>query len=251
MAPRPRILLAFALGLAAIPAACTAAPASPVATPPAGTAGQSSSPPASSLPTPSAAVQTQAPVPSGHLAFPSRFDVELVPGRYWSAPPFELGFGFDVDQPGWIAGHLNAEFFDIQRDADGGGPEWPQSILGFGLPAFIRGGTDIPVSELTPAEAIAALRDRASLGASNVTELTLFGRPAVRVDLHTVVQSAVFGGPGGTFTTTPQLDVRIAFVQLGERLLAVIVQADAGDLDARWTEALPILESVELADPAA
>jgi hypothetical protein len=177
---------------------------------------------------------------------PTQFEIELVPGRYWSSPPIGIGFSFVVDQPGWIAGHLNAEFFDIQRDADGGGPEWPQSILGWGLPSFVHGDRDIPVADLTPSEAVAQLLPRPSLGASNVVELELFGRPAVRIDLHPLVQSPVFGGPGGTFSAGPPLDARVVFVPYEERLLVVLVQSGIGDLEARWLEALPILESVEL-----
>jgi len=189
---------------------------------------------------------TFAPAPSGLLAIPSDFAVELVPGRYWSSPPFEIGFSFQVDRPGWIAGHLNAEFFDIQRDADGAGPAFPESIVAFGLPTFIRGATDIPVADLTAARAVAELQARASLGASNVTELTLFGRPAVRVDLHSAVQSPVFGAAEGTFTISPPLDARLVLVPLGEGLLAVIVQAGPEDLEATWLEAVAMLESSEL-----
>lgn len=214
------------------PSAATAAPSTPAI---------------SLAPTASASPQgTLAAVPSGHLAMPARFDVELAPGRYWSSPPFEIGFPFMVDQPGWIAGHLGRDFFDIQRDADGAGPKWPQSILAFGLPASIRGDTDVPVAGLTPAEAIAQLRARASLGGSNVTERTLFGRLAVSMDLHAAVESPVFGAAGGTFTIGPELDARFVLVPFEERLLAVIVQGAVGDLEARWQEALPILESVRL-----
>ena len=233
--------LASALLLVACGGAAVATPG-PTATP-----AVTQGPAVSTSPIPSEpAARTFAPAPSGHLAMPGVFEVELAPGRYWSSPPFQVGFSFDVDQPGWISGHLNAEFFDIQRDADGGGPEWPQSILAFGLPEFVRGSTNIPATELTPAEAVAELAARASLGATNVTELTLFGLPAVRVDLHTTVQSPVFGGAGGTFSTTPELDARFAFVPFEDRLLVVIVQAAAGDLETRWQEALPILESVAL-----
>jgi hypothetical protein len=257
MAPRSRRRRRLAHGWAALGRLAVAATAlllcvacggGGVATPaPTATAVLTSAPAVSPSPTPSQPPPASfPPAPSGHLAMPSRFEVELVPGRYWSAPPFEIGFSFEVDQPGWIAGHLNAEFFDIQRDADGAGPEWPQSILAFGLPVFIRGGTDIPATELTPAEAVAELQGRASLGASNVTELTLFGRPAVRVDLHAAVESPVFGAAGGTFTIGPQLDARFVLVPLGERLVAVIVQASPADLEARWLEALQILESVVL-----
>lgn len=227
---------------------CVACAGGGVATPSPGTTPGASQAPAAS-PSPAASLPsapTFAPAPSGHLAVPSEFEIELEPGRYWSSPPFAVGFSFDVDQPGWIAGHLNAEFFDIQRDTDGGGPEWPQSILAFGLPAFVRGATDIPADGLTPAAAVEALSGRASLGASNVTELTLFGQPAVRVDLHTLVQSPVFGGDDGTFTIGPQADARLAFVELEGRLLAVILQAAPAELEMRWVEALPILDSIEL-----
>ncbi len=244
-----RMTLRFgALGLTALLAACggggvgtlgptATTPATvPTATPTVASTPATTEPPA----------VTFAPAPSGHLAVPGEFEIELDPGRYWSSPPFELGFSFDVDQPGWIAGHLNAEFFDIQRDEDGGGPEWPQSILAFGLPGFVRGATNIPAEELTPAEAVAALQGRASLGASNVQELTLFGREAVSVDLRPTVQSPVFGAADGTFTVGTELDARLVFVPLEDRLLAVIVQGTPGELEATWEEALPILESIDL-----
>lgn len=233
-----------AIGLAALLVGCgggVAMTSGPTATAPITTPSATTSP-ATTVPPPA----TFAPAPSGHLAVPSQFEIELDPGRYWSSPPFEIGFSFDVDQPGWIAGHLNAEFFDIQRDADGGGPALPQSILGFGLPTTIRGATDIPVVELTPAEAVAELLARTSLGASNVTERMLFGRESVSIDLHPAVQSAVFGAAGGTFRIDPELEARLAFIPFEQRLLAVILLARPGDLEMRWLEALPILESIDL-----
>jgi hypothetical protein len=60
------------------------------------------------------------------------------------------------------------------------------------------------------------------------------------------VESPVFGAAAGTFTIGPQRDASLVFVPLVERILAVIDQAGAGDVETRWLEALPILESVEL-----
>jgi hypothetical protein len=42
------------------------------------------------------------------------------------------------------------------------------------------------------------------------------------------------------------VDIRIGFVPLDNDLLVVFVGAPPAELDAAWSEALPVLESVDL-----
>lgn len=225
-------------------AACAAGPSPAPATP-----SGSSSPSLSSAPlAPTAGARpTAAPAPSGYLAVPTAFGVELTPGLYWSAPPFDLGFPFEVDQTGWVAGHLNGEFFDLQRHEGTPGGSLPLNMVGFGLPLTIQGATDIPVEELTPAAAVAVLEARTNVETTNVTELELFGRQAVRVDLHAPNDSTpVLAGDNGTFAMSADKDVRLAFIPLDGALLIALVQSAPDNLEAAWAEALPILESAVL-----
>ncbi len=190
---------------------------------------------------------TPAPAPSGVTPLPTEFAAALEPGTYWSAPPFDIGFSFEVDQPGWIAGHLNGEFFDIQRDADGAGPELPQRLLGFAHPLEIHGMSIVEASQLTPDEAVDLWVDRSDIETANVTDMELLGGAAVRVDLHAPLPMlALFGGDDGTFRVDTDFDVRIIVVGLDDGLFLVTIHAPAAELEAAWSEALPILESIDM-----
>ncbi len=220
---------AAALTLALAAVAC--APVSP------------SKPPATAAPSPS----PPAPLPSGVLPLPSSFAIELAPGRYSSSPPFERSFTFEVDDPGWRAGHLNAEFFDIQRFDGVPMTGLPSRILPFAHPGTIQGATSIPATDLTPEAAVAALTARDDLVTRNVTELELLGRPSVRVDVHAPVDNTpVFGGADGTFRQSADLDARLVAVPIDDGLLLVLVQASADDLEGAWEQALGILGTVRL-----
>ena len=248
--PRSSPLAAVAgLAAAVIVAACapTGPPAAPSATPD----GQASPPCPTSTP---AAASTAAPsptsptpLPSGVLPLPDDFAVELAPGRYSSSPPFELLFTFEVLEAGWRAGHLNAEFFDIQR-FDGvptTGP--PSRILAFANPDTIQGTTSIPATDLTPEAAVAALTARDDLVTANVAELELLGCESVRVDVHAPVDNtAVFAGEDGTYRQSADLDARLVAVSIDDGLLLVLVVAKPDDLDAAWDQARAILRTVDL-----
>jgi hypothetical protein len=120
-------------------------------------------------------------------------------------------------------------------------------MVGFGLPETIRGTERLNAADLTPAEAVEALQARAVLETANVTELELFGRPAVRVDVHAPTDfTELFAGPEGAFQMSSAQDIRLAFVALDERLLIALVQAAGDELEAAWQEALPILVSADL-----
>jgi hypothetical protein len=191
---------------------------------------------------------TVGPAPSGSLSLPTGFAIELEPGTYWSAPPFELGFAFTVPDEGWIAGHLNGEFFDIQRfEGEPAEGVLPERIVAFALPRWIQGSTSIDVAELTPAEAVELLVARSDIETANVTELRIIGRDAVRVDLHAPTPMIpVFGGDDGTFRQDTALDARLVALPLDGQLLVLISSAGSDDLEAAWGVALPIFESINL-----
>ena len=181
------------------------------------------------------------------LPLPTDFAVGLAPGTYFSTPPFDLPFTFEISEPGWRAGHLNGEFFDIQRFDGVPTTGLPSRILGFAHPWTIEGGTPLHAADLTPEQAVAALVARDDLVTDDVANLELFGRSSVRVDVHVPVDStSLFGGADGTFRQSADLDARLVVVPLDGGLLLVLVEASPADLDAAWEQALEILETVEL-----
>jgi hypothetical protein len=215
-------------------------------TAPSSTAGPSPTAGATVSPSPSA---TPAPTPpSGARLLPTTFSVDIQPGRYFSAPPFELAFTFDVAEAGWQSGHLNGEFFDLQRWD--GVPEGglPSRLVGFAHPDTIQGPAgNVDVAELTPAAAVALLTSRDDLETANDETLQLLGRDAARVDVHVRVDNtSIFGGEDGTFRQGIDLDSRFVAVPIEGGLLLLVVEAKPDDLEAAWASALPIFESVDL-----
>ena len=249
--PARRLVPALSAALALLLAACGPS----TTTSPSAAAGSASPPSAGpSENTPSATPAPPTPVPTlppGALAVPTAFGVELEPGTYFSSPPFEVAFTFDVDEPGWVAGHLNAEFFDLQRHD--GAPEpgvLPLRMVGFGHPdSFNRDDAAVPVAELSARGAIDLLAGRRLLVATNVHDLELLGQTAAAIDLHSEFNgNPVFGGEDGTFGLFPNMDMRLVVVEIDDGdLLALVVQAPPGELDAAWSETRAILESVDLA----
>lgn len=191
---------------------------------------------------------TSAPAPSGVLLLPTGFAGALQPGTYWSAPPFDIGFAFEVAEAGWVAGHLNSEFVDIQRHP--GVPTegvLPERIVGFAHPLVIHGSTMIDATDLPPAAAVQLWVDRTDIETANVEALELLGHDAVRVDLHAPrPMLALLGGDGGTFRLDSALDVRAVVVAIDGGLFLATVHAPAAELEAAWQQALPILESIDL-----
>ena len=246
MQPESRLVASpavFAL-IAALVAAC--APAGPAATP---SVAVPTTPGASATvaPTPTSR-PTPAPAPSGVLLLPTGFAQELEPGTYWSAPPFDIGFSFEVAEAGWVAGHLNPEFVDIQRHP--GVPTegvMPERVVGFAHPLVIHGSTMIEAADLSPAAAVQLWVDRTDIETANVEELDQLGGDAVRVDLHAPVPMLpLFGGDDGTFRLDSALDVRAVVIAIEGGLFLATVHAPTAELEAAWQQALPILESIDL-----
>jgi hypothetical protein len=181
------------------------------------------------------------------LTLPTQFAAELEPGTYWSAPPFDLGFAFEVAQPGWVAGHLNPEFVDIQRFEGVPGEGLPTRIVGFAHPLQIHGATIVDAAGLSPADAVALWVERTDIETSNVAEIGLLGGEAVRVDVDAPASMVpLFGGDDGIFRLDSGFDVRIVAIAVEDGLFLASVHAPKGELEAAWDEALPILESIEL-----
>jgi hypothetical protein len=177
-----------------------------------------------------------------------RDPVELLPGRYFSSPPFDLPFTFEIADSGWQMGHLHGEFFDLFRFDDGPSPADPTRSIAFALPEHVRGiDGDVSVAGLTPEGALDKLLGRASLRTGARVPVRLFGVDGARLDLHsTVGNNPVFGGPAGDFGLWPHLDVRLVALGDPDDLLLVLVLAPADELEAAWTDALEILETVVL-----
>ena len=240
---RPLAGIALALAVAACSSAATPSvppTPSPIANPtPGPTFAPTASPTASPLPSP----------PAGAAAWPTAFDIEL-DGTYWSNPPFRIPFEVTIEEAGWFSGHLHETFLDLQR-FDGITPhQFPNRMLGFGDPDHIRGDEgNVDVATLTPDAALELLADRASLDTSNHVAQALFGIDGARMDLHSATNSnPLFGDPTGDFGLGPQLDIRLVLLPFDGKLFVVAVLAAPGDLDGAWEQALPILESVRLAE---
>ena len=243
--------LTIALALALATTAC-----SPGGAPTVGSPTMGAEPVATGTPTaavtrePSTASTPPPPAPSGALLVPTEFSIELEPGRYFSIPPFELAFTFEVAEEGWQSGHLNGEFFDLQRYD--GVPEdgVPSALVGFAHPDTVQGPDgNVDVAALTPRAAVALLTARIDLETANVEALELLGREAVRVDVHAAIENTpVFGGEDGTFRQGVDHDSRLVFVPIEGGLLLLIVGAPAENLETVWARALPILESIQLSD---
>ena len=191
---------------------------------------------------------TAEPAPSGALAFPTAFTAELEPGTYWSAPPFDLGFAFEVAEQGWVAGHLNDEFFDIQQfEGEPAVGVTPERIVGFAHPLQIYDPAAVEVAGLTPAEVVDRWVERTDIAATNVIELELLGGDAVRVDVHSPTSMVpLFGGDDGIFRLDSAYDVRFVAIAVDGGLFLASVHAPAAELEAAWEQALPILESIDL-----
>ncbi len=175
-------------------------------------------------------------------------------GSTAAPPPLDLAFTFELDAPGWQTGHLDAEVFDIIRFD--GLPEsgLPARSLGFALPTTIRGAgagaaANLPVANLAPADALAALAARDDLVASEVTDLELFGRAAAQVDLHAKANNTpIWSASGGTSGLATARDLRLLAVALDDGgLLLVMIQARPNDLEAASEQAFDILDTVVLA----
>jgi hypothetical protein len=241
--PSSRLHLGASLTL--LLAACASTPTNP---PPTAANSTTAGPSAATGATPLA---TPAPsIPAGALAMPAAFGIELAPGTYFSSPPFDVAFTFDVGEPGWVAGHLNGEFFDLQRyDGPPAAGEQPLRMVGFGHPdSFNRDDAAVPVAELSARAAIDLLAGRRFLEATNVRELELLGLSAARIDLHSEFNgNPVFGGSDGTFGLFPNMDMRLVVVETDDAgLLALVVLAPPVELEGAWTESRAILESIDL-----
>ncbi|HET9852282.1 MAG TPA: hypothetical protein VFP56_07230 [Candidatus Limnocylindrales bacterium] len=231
-------------------AACgTSAPATSSPGPPRPTSAATTVPVASTTSggTPAPVTPTAIPRPSGTLAWPSEFLVEMR-GRYFASPPFVIPMSIEIAEEGWYAGHLNPVFIDLQR-YDGvelGG--LPSRMIGFGRPENVRGGDgEVDVAGLTPGAAIDHITDRASITSGNRAPVALLGLAGERVDLHSdLTNNPVFGTADGDFGIQPELDARLAVLPLDGGLLMVAVLAPGNDLDAAWDQAQAILQTARL-----
>lgn len=200
------------------------------------------------VPTAPSTSPSSAPRPSGTRPWPSEFGIDLVPGTYFSSPPFDVPFTLVVGETGWQTGHLHAEFFDLIRFDGLPETDLPAVLFGFAQPTMVRGaGGNEPAAGMTPDAAIDGLATRADIGATNRAAVDLFGRPGARVDLRADVDNTqLFGGPAGNFGLGPDRNLRIAAVAFDGGLLLVLVMAPPGEVEEAWDRVAPILASIVL-----
>jgi hypothetical protein len=259
MNPRARLLgPRVALALAAV-TAVGCAPGSSGATATTGATTVAPTTAASSLspaPTPAAtpARPTAVPRPSGTLAWPTAFDVELEQATYFSSPPFDVPFTIEVAEPGWFSGHLHGEFFDLLRFDGVPHTGLPTLMLAFGDPEHWF-GPDAPVlsAGLSPADAADMTAQVESLTVTNRQPVELIGLSGVSIDVSAAVPNThVFGGPAGDFGAGPQQPFRMAILERDDRLFVVLVLGEEGDgqdeLDGAWDRAQEVLETIEFVE---
>jgi hypothetical protein len=204
---------------------------------------------AAPAPTPTA-TPTVAPTPTPTAApaldFPDLSEQPLAQGRYDSQPPFGLAFTFEVIGDDWVSAHLHEEFFDIMKLEEGSTS--PYRWIAWGLPTALYGATDAPASELAPQGAAELLAGNPFVDASEIEPINIDGEEGARLDLRINRPSNVpiFGGPAGDFGLDGDHELRLGIVQPGDDLLLVLVLARNGELEAAWTEALPIIDSMDL-----
>jgi hypothetical protein len=203
----------------------------------------------SSTPVASAA-STAVPRPSGALAWPTAFDVELEQTTYFSAPPFAIPFTLEVTGPGWFSGHLHADFFDLLRFDGVPHTGLPTLMLAFGDPGHWFGPDgEVPDDGLSPGAAADLTAEVEFLTVSNRRPVELLGLTGVRIDVSAAVPNThVFGGPGGDFGAGPLQPFRMAILERDGGLFLVLVLAEEGDgqadLDAAWDRAQGILATI-------
>ena len=233
---------------ASLVAACVTAAPTPAVIGPTQSAPGAASPAPPATASPAASLAPAPSLPPGSLLLPTEFAIELEPGTYFSSPPFEVPFTFEVAEAGWVAGHLNPEFIDIQQfEGTPAAGVLPERIIGFAHPLQIHGTAILDASELTAAEVVDLWVGRTDIETANRAELELLGGDAVRVDVHaTAPMLPLFGGDDGTFRLDTSFDIRIVVIAVADGLFLATVHATAADLEAAWEQALPTLESVDV-----
>jgi hypothetical protein len=154
------------------------------------------------------------PIPSNGIARFEGDGAPLEPGRYafdsFSGPPITFAIG-----PGWIGGHIHAEFFDVQRDAGG-------VLLGFADPTFVVGAEGVvEVEGLNAEDAVGRFAANPPFVGGSVRSATIDGREAFEVRGMPETSVELFGGDDGTFTVEPG-SVRLIAVDVDGRLMLIV-----------------------------
>src|SRR5688500_12331081 len=173
--PRPA---ALASAVVLVAACGTATPPSPSVGVPSATDGAATVPAASTEATApqSTPAATVVPRPSGTLAWPTEFAVEMTAGTYFTSPPFVVPMTITISEPGWYAGHINPVFIDLQRFDGVEAGTFPTRMLAFGWPENVRGTAGaVPVAGLTPAAALDLMTGRGSVEPGERAAVELFG----------------------------------------------------------------------------
>jgi hypothetical protein len=199
----------------------------------------SDDPPMSATASPSTAASASGASGVAELA-PSLLPLD--PGRYTSSE-FEPAITIELDGT-WRTGHLAAGFFDVQR----GDPGPDVIAVQFGRPFGVYGASG-STEPATAAEAVDVLGTNPALevvetsasriGGLNGSQVTVENGGAGRAEIMQV-------GPG-TLTIDPGRRLWVAFFEMDDGLLAIMVGGAAASWDEALAAAEPVLESVEIA----
>ena len=212
----------------------------------------SARPTATALPTPTA-VPTPSPTPTPipvtpapptPMAFPRLSEVDLMPGRYSSSPPFDIPFTFEIPDVGWVSAHLHGEFFDVMR-LDDANPGVPTRWVAWAHPQTVYGTDEAAASGLTPAEAAATVASNPDVVATETRLFEIAEIDGVQLDVHATQPAvSIFGGPDGDFDLQPSHDARLGFVTVDGELVIVLCLGAPDELDEACADGQPILDSV-------
>jgi hypothetical protein len=115
----------------------------------------------------------------------------LEPGRY-RYDAFEPAMTFAVG-PGWVGGHVHAEFFDVQREEG--------VLLGFARPTFVMGRDGaVDSGRLGALDALRAIASIRGVDTDPVATTAIDGRRAFEIRTRSAGAVELFGGDEGTFT---------------------------------------------------
>jgi hypothetical protein len=158
----------------------------------------------------------------------------LEPGPYaydaFSGPPMSFAVG-----EGWVGGHTNPEFFDVQREG---------VLLGFAYPTFVVGADGaVDVDELSAEDALRTIATNPPFAGGTVRSATIDDRPAFQVGGSPETSVELFGGNEGSFTVEPG-SVRLLAVEVDGDLVLIVASITSGQPDSVNVPVNEVISSV-------
>lgn len=144
---------------------------------------------------------------------------EAIEPGWYTHEPFTPPVAVQVGE-GWSAGHLNQEFWDVQR---------PNLLLGFARPDFLidENGEEVSVESMDAREALELLAANAQLDPGELGESVVAGNDAVVLELLPEASTEILGGPSGRLMLEAGKPVRVIGLDVdGAPLFVVFLSLD-------------------------